>query len=116
MAWCKVGNKPVNIEMLSSVEKEQSCNFKKILLVVKQSARRLRLSITDQQGCLIMFERILTTVEAAVVLLLQPQTIRARRHHKGAEKPRPIRLGRWAIRYSERELEAWLQRWRQSNS
>jgi len=63
-----------------------------------------------------MFEKLLTTVEAAEFLRLQPQTIRAWRHHKVADQPRPIRLGRRAIRYSERKLKAWLQRRRQSNS
>ena len=63
-----------------------------------------------------MYERLLTTVEAAEFLRLQPQTIRAWRHYKVADQPRPIRLGRRAIRYEASELEAWLQRRRQSKS
>lgn len=63
-----------------------------------------------------MAKRLLTTGEAAAVLRLKPQTLRAWRHHKVADQPRPIRLGRRAIRYEASELEAWLDRRRQSNS
>lgn len=63
-----------------------------------------------------MAKRLLTTVEAAAFLRLKPQTLRAWRHYKIVDQPRPIRLGRRAIRYETTELEAWLDRRRQSTS